>query len=74
MLDVLVFDALADFRQVMALAQIDAPLDNVRRQILLKPHKASVKLESELERGARFCITFPRADLVPERPSQPVGV
>ena len=40
MLDALVFDALADFRQVMALAQIDAPLDNVRRQILLKPHKA----------------------------------
>jgi signal transduction histidine kinase len=41
---------------------------------LLKPHKAKVTVESELGRGARFCIAFPRADLVPVHPAQPVGV
>ena len=40
---------------------------------LLKPHKAKVTVESELGRGARFRIAFPRADLVPPS-SRPVGV
>jgi signal transduction histidine kinase len=41
---------------------------------LLEPHKARVTVESEPGRGARFRIAFPRADVVPARPSQPVGV
>jgi hypothetical protein len=40
MLAALVSDALADFCQVAALAGIDVPLDQIRRQILNKPHKA----------------------------------
>ncbi|MGA2847604.1 MAG: ATP-binding protein [Terracidiphilus sp.] len=41
---------------------------------LLEPHKAKVAVESKLGQGARFRIAFPRADLVPEQPSEPVGV
>jgi signal transduction histidine kinase len=41
---------------------------------LLEPHRAKVTVESELERGARFRIAFPRADMVPEHSSQSVGV
>jgi signal transduction histidine kinase len=41
---------------------------------LLEPHKAKVTVESELGLGARFRFAFPRADRVPARPAQPVGV
>ena len=41
---------------------------------LLEPHKAKVTVESELGRGARFRIAFPRADLVPARPPLSVAV
>jgi hypothetical protein len=40
MLEALVADALADFSQVAAIAGIDVPLNQIRRQILSKPHKA----------------------------------
>ena len=40
---------------------------------LLEPHKARVTVESELGRGARFRIAFPRADLVSASPARLVG-
>lgn len=40
MLDQLVSDALSDFAQVVALAHAAVPLDQVRVEILRKPHKA----------------------------------
>lgn len=40
---------------------------------LLEPHRAKVTVESELGRGACFCVSFPRADLVSEPALQPAG-
>jgi hypothetical protein len=40
MLEKLVSEAITDFREVARLAHIEAPFEQVRRQILIKPHKA----------------------------------
>jgi signal transduction histidine kinase len=40
---------------------------------LLKAHRGRVTVESELGRGARFRVAFPRADLVPDSHPQSVG-
>lgn len=39
-MDEFVSSALADFKRVVALAGVDAPVDQIRKQILRKPHKA----------------------------------
>jgi hypothetical protein len=40
MLERLVSDAITEFQEVARLTQLDALLDQIRRQILAKPHKA----------------------------------
>lgn len=40
MLEKLVSEAITDFRKVALLAHIDAPIHQMRSQILIKPHKA----------------------------------